>query len=127
MIRDVIPRRRQTGHHVIIEGTCLSCVIGTAGRLSLNRADAGYRSNLSGAVLTAPRQRRTRVQITAPRAFSRTAPVTRRHLEANLRPSTGWTGLLEVHRSQVEVLVEAASGGDTEHHAGAGARYAAEE
>jgi hypothetical protein len=41
MIRDVIPRRRQTGHHVIIEGTCLSCVIGTAGRLSLNREDAG--------------------------------------------------------------------------------------
>jgi hypothetical protein len=41
MIRDVIPRRRQTGHPVIIEGTCSSCVIGTAGRLSLNRADAG--------------------------------------------------------------------------------------
>jgi hypothetical protein len=41
MIRDVILRRRQTGHHVIIEGTCLSCVIETAGRLSLNRANAG--------------------------------------------------------------------------------------
>jgi len=33
MIRDVIPRRRQTEHHVIIEGTYSSCVIGTPAAL----------------------------------------------------------------------------------------------
>jgi len=37
----------------------------------------------------------------------------RHHLEANFRPSIGWTGLLEVHGSLVEVLVETVSRGDT--------------
>jgi len=49
------------------------------------------------------------------RAFSRTAPLTQRHtvgrhhLEADLRSSTGWTGLPEDHGSLVEVHAEAAS------------------
>jgi hypothetical protein len=44
------------------------------------------------------------------RAFSRTAPVTQRHivdrhhLEADLRFSVGWTGLLEVYGSLVRFL-----------------------
>jgi hypothetical protein len=47
-------------------------------------------------------------------AFSWSVLVTRRHtvdrhhLEASLRPSTGWTGLLQAHRSLVEVLARAA-------------------
>ena len=55
----------------------------------------------------------------ARRALSRAVAVTRRHavdrhhFEANLRPSTGWTGLLEPHGSLAEVLVEAASSRDT--------------
>jgi len=52
------------------------------------------------------------------RAFSRIAPVTQRHivdrchLEAGLRFSATWTGLLEAHLSLAEVLVEAAFSGD---------------
>jgi hypothetical protein len=52
-------------------------------------------------------------------ALSRTVPVTQRHtidrhhLEANLRCSAAWTGLLEARGSLVEVLVEAASRGGT--------------
>lgn len=52
-------------------------------------------------------------------AFPRRVPVTQRHiadqhhLEANLRSSAAWTGLLEAHGSLVEVLVETASGGGT--------------
>jgi hypothetical protein len=51
------------------------------------------------------------------RAFSRTVTqrhtVDRYHLEADLRSSPGWTGLLEARGSLVEVLVEAASSGGT--------------
>jgi hypothetical protein len=41
--------------------------------------------------------------------------VDRHHLEADLRFSAAWTGLLEVHRSLVEVLVEAAAFSDDGH------------
>jgi hypothetical protein len=46
------------------------------------------------------------------------------HLEADLQPSTGWTGLLEAYESLVGALVEAASAATRAHNAGAGARYA---
>ncbi len=53
------------------------------------------------------------------RALSQTVPVTRRHtadrhhLQANIRPSTGWTGLLEAHGSLAGVLSGAVPSGGT--------------
>jgi hypothetical protein len=57
-------------------------------------------------------------------------PVTQRHtiswhhLEADLRFRAAWSGLLEIHGSLVEVLVEVASSGGTGTSSGAGARNA---
>jgi hypothetical protein len=93
--------------------------IGGRNRSTILRAQAGHRL-----AILSPRRSAGR------RAFSWTVPVTqhhtadRYHLKANLRPRTGWTGLLAAQGSLAEVLSKQHPAAARAYHAGAGARYA---
>ena len=74
---------------------------------------------LSAKPPTAPARAALQRRTAGQRAFSRTALVAQRHTvdrhraEADLRFSTGWTGLPETYGSLAEVLAETASSGGT--------------